>query len=141
MHEIWDDVEKGMLKLASVSGNAEFYVCGHSAGAHLAAMLLYSKKIDLTRFRALFLVSGVFDIQPIVNTSINDNLKMNLNDAADLSPLLHEKNLHNKLSCNERKHLKILLVVAENDSIAFKQQSTDYYDVILFLLSSIYYPY
>jgi arylformamidase len=57
-------------------------VVGHSAGAHLAAMVA----VHDPRPRAFVLVSGVFDILPIVFTPINDDVRLTVDDALRLSP-------------------------------------------------------
>ncbi|XP_023960470.1 kynurenine formamidase isoform X3 [Chrysemys picta bellii] len=55
------------------------YLCGHSAGAHLAAMVLstdweeYGVTPDI---KGAFLVSGVYDLEPIMHTSVNNLLHM-----------------------------------------------------------------
>ncbi|XP_059587909.1 kynurenine formamidase isoform X2 [Alligator mississippiensis] len=55
------------------------YLCGHSAGAHLAAMVLatdwqeYGVAPDI---KGAFLVSGIYDLEPIVSTYVNDALRM-----------------------------------------------------------------
>ncbi|KFW79210.1 Kynurenine formamidase, partial [Manacus vitellinus] len=55
------------------------YLCGHSAGAHLAAMVLFT---DWTEFHVVpdikgaVLVSGVYDLEPILHTYVNDALNM-----------------------------------------------------------------
>ncbi|XP_043107789.1 kynurenine formamidase isoform X2 [Puntigrus tetrazona] len=55
------------------------YLCGHSAGAHLAAMVLST---DWTQYgisppiKGAFLVSGIYDLQPILSTYVNEPLKM-----------------------------------------------------------------
>ncbi|XP_074463373.1 kynurenine formamidase isoform X4 [Larus michahellis] len=55
------------------------YLCGHSAGAHLAAMVLAT---DWTEYgvvpdiKGAVLVSGVYDLEPILHTYVNDALNM-----------------------------------------------------------------
>ena len=69
-------------------------VCGHSAGGHLAAatvatdwQALYPKApADLVP--AGFAISGVFDLRPLVNFSLNQDLRLSAEDAQRLSPLL-----------------------------------------------------
>ncbi len=69
-------------------------VCGHSAGGHLAAAMvatdwqaLYPKApADLVP--AGFAISGVFDLRPLVNFSLNQDLRLSAEDARELSPLL-----------------------------------------------------
>lgn len=57
-------------------------VVGHSAGAHLAAMVA----VHDPRPAAFVLVSGIFDITPIVFTPTNDDVRLTPADAARLSP-------------------------------------------------------
>jgi arylformamidase len=73
-------------------------VAGHSAGAHLAAMMLAAQWPDYLQksgrpvlpqrmFSAGVLVSGVFDLQPVLTAPfINDDLKLNEDTAFELSP-------------------------------------------------------
>nr|XP_055244761.1 kynurenine formamidase isoform X5 [Gorilla gorilla gorilla] len=61
--------------------NKGIYLCGHSAGAHLAAMMLladWTKHGVTPNLRGFFLVSGVFDLEPIVYTSQNVALQLTL---------------------------------------------------------------
>ncbi|OWK54411.1 Kynurenine formamidase [Lonchura striata] len=59
--------------------NRGIYLCGHSAGAHLAAMVLST---DWTEFQVVpdikgaVLVSGLYDLEPILHTYVNDALNM-----------------------------------------------------------------
>lgn len=58
------------------------WFCGHSAGAHLVAMLLFSGWLDqldesmCCRLKGFVLISGVYDLTPLVSTYINDALKL-----------------------------------------------------------------
>ncbi len=56
-------------------------VYGHSAGGHLGAMLLASGAIP-----AALAISGVFDLLPLVGTSINGALRLDEAEARRLSP-------------------------------------------------------
>uniref|UniRef100_K7F915 Arylformamidase n=1 Tax=Pelodiscus sinensis TaxID=13735 RepID=K7F915_PELSI len=65
------------------------FLCGHSAGAHLAAMVLstdwgeYGVSPDI---RGAFLVSGVYDLEPITHTYVNSPLRMSREAAWTHSP-------------------------------------------------------
>jgi arylformamidase len=59
------------------------HVAGHSAGAHLAA----TAALAGVPVAGLVLVSGVFDITPIVHTTINDDVRLDEAEARRLSPL------------------------------------------------------
>lgn len=76
---------------------SRIHVSGHSAGAQLAAMLLLQPD-DLGgagvagRFqppRSASLFSGLFDLRPLMQTHINDWLRMDEHTAHAMSPLLH----------------------------------------------------
>ena len=57
-------------------------VTGHSAGGHLAACLLSEGRTS-----AAVAISGVFDLLPLIPTSINVALKLDPTEARTLSPL------------------------------------------------------
>ena len=79
--------------------------------------------IDSSRIKALIPVSGVFDLRPLLKTDINDNPKMDLNEAENISPLLKENTF---LTESEKNEIKILLAYGEDESSAFKEQSMNY---------------
>ena len=63
-------------------------VSGSSAGAHLAAMVAARGAYPCGNFPAgLVLLSGVYDLEPLVGTSINDAVGLDVDDARALSPL------------------------------------------------------
>jgi arylformamidase len=64
-------------------------VAGSSAGAHLAAMsALRLRTNPVTRdiVRGLVLLSGIYDLRPLVNTSVNDALHLDESTACEVSP-------------------------------------------------------
>jgi arylformamidase len=58
-------------------------VYGHSAGGHLAACLLSTE----AHVPAAYAISGLFDLTPLVQTSINGALHMDEDEAENLSPV------------------------------------------------------
>ena len=71
--------------IAYVAGKipaATLYLGGHSAGAHLALSVASQYS-----FAGLVLVSGIFDVRPLVRTAINDALSLDENQAWHLSPI------------------------------------------------------
>ncbi|XP_040041832.1 kynurenine formamidase isoform X2 [Gasterosteus aculeatus] len=104
------------------------YLCGHSAGAHLAAMVLstdWSQYSIAPQIKGAFLVSGVYDLLPILSTYVNEPLKMTEEVALRNSPskLLPQLKLSSS-SCH------IVVAVAENDSPEFRKQSGEYYKTL-----------
>ena len=66
---------------------SRFLVSGSSAGAHLAAMATL-KLPQTARPNALALLSGVYDLRPLLNTYINDAVGMDADSATRNSPAL-----------------------------------------------------
>ncbi|KAJ1128809.1 hypothetical protein NDU88_007183 [Pleurodeles waltl] len=101
------------------------YLCGHSAGAHLAAMVLstawseYGVKPDI---KGVFLVSGVYDLLPITRTYVNLPLQMTEEVALRNSPMQHVQEVKSVF-----KNCRIVVAVAENDSLEFHRQSREYF--------------
>ncbi|WP_052007236.1 alpha/beta hydrolase [Burkholderia paludis] len=65
-------------------------IAGSSAGAHLAAMLLTldwrTRVPGVSPFDGAILLSGIYDLRPLVGTYINDALRLDERDAFALSP-------------------------------------------------------
>jgi len=67
----------------------QIYLSGSSAGAHLAMMALQAggESTSNTMVQGICVVSGIYDLQPLVDTYVNDALKMDINEAKVNSPL------------------------------------------------------
>ena len=78
-------------------------VSGHSAGGHLAACLMATdwRSIDAALpehlVKAAYTVSGLFDLGPLVKTSINNALRLDEAAARRASPLLWSPPSHGSL--------------------------------------------
>jgi arylformamidase len=83
---IGDIVEQMRAACAIVqrATNAPVIVAGHSAGGHLAACLLATE----AHAQATYAISGLFELAPLITTSINEKLCLDLPEAEALSPLL-----------------------------------------------------
>jgi arylformamidase len=64
------------------NGGKRPVVLGHSAGGHMAACMLSE-----ARASAAVAISGVFDLRPLIPTSLNAALGLDENEAAALSPV------------------------------------------------------
>jgi acetyl esterase/lipase len=60
---------------------------GHSAGGHLAACLMARPAPQRRAIRAAMPISGLFDLPPLVGSSINKALGLTIEEAHRLSPL------------------------------------------------------
>lgn len=99
------------------------HVSGHSAGGHLTAMLLatdwrtFATEISPRPIAGGCAVSGVYDLEPLLRTSVNDALGLDLDSARRNSPqyLIPE-------SAPE-----LLLAVGGMESAQFKRQQAEFY--------------
>uniref|UniRef100_A0A8C3X2B5 Kynurenine formamidase n=1 Tax=Catagonus wagneri TaxID=51154 RepID=A0A8C3X2B5_9CETA len=113
-------------------GNQGIYLCGHSAGAHLAAMTLlanWTKHGVTPNLKGFFLVSGIYDLEPLMHTSENVPVLTSLEGAQRNSPQWHLETAAptppKDLACH------ILVVVGQHDSPEFHRQSREFYQTLL----------
>ncbi|MEQ8664726.1 MAG: alpha/beta hydrolase [Rhodospirillales bacterium] len=68
-------------------------IVGHSAGGHLAAMMMctdwpsFDPAMPHQPFRGCMAISGLFDLARLVNTTINERVGLSSDDATELSPV------------------------------------------------------
>ncbi|PRY04421.1 alpha/beta hydrolase [Paraburkholderia sp. BL25I1N1] len=93
---------KALKKLAASRPNARIAIAGSSAGAHLAAMLIANDwqkwGLSTAPFHAAVLLSGVYDLRPLVTTYINKPLGLDAQSAAVVSPSLSTNGCHCRAS-------------------------------------------
>lgn len=63
--------------------NAPVIMSGHSAGGHLAASMLATE----AHVPSAYAISGVFELAPLITTTINDKIGLDAAEAEALSPL------------------------------------------------------
>ncbi len=97
---------------------------GHSAGAQLVSMVMAGSANDLARaglrVRDVILISGVYDLEPISLTPVNDPLQLTPVEVNDLSPIRHLP----------RPGPRYHVTVAERDTPEFIRQSRDYAELL-----------
>lgn len=122
-------VEQNRRALAWLWRNAEsfgadrnrIYVCGHSAGGHLGLMLLATDWENLGEglppavVKGVCSIGGIFDLEPIRVSFLNNTLKMDAAQAARNSPLNQAYRVSAPLS----------LVIAVDESDEFHRQSEE----------------
>lgn len=94
------------------------HICGHSAGGHLTAMMMLTdwRKIGIPSniFQSATPISGVFDLRPLLHTSINEDLKMDEKIAIKNSPILQFS----------KTRINLLTAVGLDETKAFIEQSS-----------------
>ncbi len=101
----------------------QMYVAGHSAGGHLAAMLMatdwevFDPGLSANVLKGICAVSGLFNLVPIYLSYINKVLKMDMETAKCNSPV----RLEPSNSC------PLILAVGEAETAEFNDQSKELY--------------
>jgi arylformamidase len=98
-------------------------LAGHSAGGHLAAMAALVRPSPIALHRVV-LVSGVYDLRPLVHTSVNDVLGLDDAGAAALSPALQPAGG----TLGAVVTVEVVVAWGDNETDAFKEQSRAYAD-------------
>jgi arylformamidase len=104
-----------LAAIAAALGDVPMVVAGHSAGAHLTAMATLVREPPVPVVRTV-LVSGVYDLRPLVHTTVNDPLALDLPAAEVMSPML----------LPVTGHSEVTVVWGDNETDAFKAQGTTY---------------
>jgi arylformamidase len=90
MAALVEQVRDAIAFLARRHGRAVL-ATGHSAGGHLAAMLLatdwISRGLPAGTVKAALPISGLFDLPPLIHTTVNNPLGLDEAEARRLSPL------------------------------------------------------
>lgn len=95
-------------------------IAGCSAGAHLAAMCARESDI-CQRIDGVALLSGIYDVRPIVRTPTNDPLHLTSETAQTISPMLLPA---------VSSPPKALLAVGEHESSEFHRQNSEYGELL-----------
>jgi arylformamidase len=124
---ITDIVEENRNAIAWLYNNAdqfgykpqEIYLSGSSAGAHLAMLMLqtnwseYVSDCQANIIKGVCAVSGIYDLQPLLPTYVNDLLSMDLSEARENSPVLQAL----------PTPVPVIIAFGENETDEFKRQS------------------
>ncbi len=103
MAAIVDQLKQAALALWRRTGR-KVIACGHSAGGHLTAMLLATdwqvldKDAPIDLVPAGLAISGLFELEPLVNIGINTKLGLDVEEARRLSPAARKPNSGTRLA-------------------------------------------
>ncbi len=128
-HDMDEIVRQNRAALAWLYRNAEdygydrdrIYAAGHSAGGHLAAMLLatdwlaWGSDLPTDLVKGACAIGGIFDLEPIRLSFLNEKLHLTKGQVARHSPL----------SQSYKRKAPLLLIVAKDESPEFHRQSEE----------------
>jgi len=113
LEEIVQAARAGLDALVRARPAARLLLAGHSAGGHLVAMLAGAAPPKAVV--GCLPISGVFELTPLLGTSVNDALGLDRARARSLSPRLLEP-----------PRMPVLAAVGSLESDEFRRQSRDY---------------
>ncbi len=98
------------------------YLSGHSAGAHLAMMMLVTdweeRSLPKDLVKGVCAVGGVFDLEPVRLSYVNDVVGMDADEAKRNSPVLQDI----------RNACPIIFAYGDRETDEFKRQTDEYAD-------------
>jgi len=127
---------KLILELAK-KNSRKVFLSGHSAGAHLCAMVFASSwfgdlpKVDKNLFGGVFYFAGIYDLRPLLTTTYNDPLGLDENSVIEVSPMLLVEKMSSNFKCEEilmkRCKFKVKVICGEHDSPALNAQGKEFH--------------
>ena len=128
LQQMVNEIQAAVKFVVNRFPKSNLFLCGHSAGAHLCAMMMvsdWSKDPSIPQaVCGMFLISGVFDLHPILCTYVNDELKVDEDSAARLSPQRILMKMLPTICC------PVMVVVEEHGSPEFIRQSKEFADIL-----------
>lgn len=135
MESIVEQLELAIVKVfeeAEATSAKDVILVGHSAGGHLVSLL---RKTDWTqkygipgevarRLSSVFSLAGLFDLRPLVNSYVNDEIGMTRESAERVSPMHVPPN-------GARQYPALHLILPEFDSAEFFRQTKEYQQKLL----------
>ena len=120
-----------ILKEARRNQVQSVYLVGHSAGGHLVSVL---HQTDFGVFglseeaqgllKGVFSIAGLFDLRPLLDSFVNDAIKMSAESACNVSPQLN-------LAAAPERVCPLHLLLPEWDTPEFFRQTKEYQDKLL----------
>ena len=119
--DIVASARRAMIAIHRLGTNARpLIVSGHSAGGHLAAMMLVTDwaahDCPGLCIASAVPISGVFELEPLTHVALNDTLRMTIDEARRQSPSTH---LH-------AIKQPVLAIVGASETDEFRRQTIDF---------------
>jgi arylformamidase len=103
-------------------------IAGSSAGAHLAAMLGLAMPSEI---KGLVLLSGIYDLEPLVPTYVNQALGLDAARARALSPMILLEQENSPADLTKALFPRCLIAYGEHETQEFKRQSQEFAVLLL----------
>ena len=116
--QIITQVAEAVDVIFSHFNQSKLILFGHSAGAFLAAAIAAAKS---SLIQHIVLISGVYELCPLIGTTINDTLQLTTEQAQDLSSIVSDYNV------NVPAHI----YVGGDESSEFRKQSQRFYEKLV----------
>ena len=125
-------VEQIRIALIWVTRNADRYgcrgerlvLCGHSAGAHLLATQMtcswLGRELSHELISSMVLISGIYLLDPVLQISVNDDIRLTSDEARELSPMRHSPD----------PLIPIDIVVGGSETQGWQAQSVDFFRLV-----------
>lgn len=85
--EIVDAASAAIERIAVITNEAPLILIGHSAGGHIVAELGMRHAPSRHHIAGMVSISGVFDLEPLIETTLNQKLALDLVAARGASPV------------------------------------------------------
>ena len=123
MTQLYDDVRQAVAKLQAVApthrvDRRRIVIAGHSAGGHLATMLMTESPALGDSIAGVVSISGLYDLEPIRLSFLNAALKMDASEARALSPMLRVSKIKSPL----------ILTVGADEPEEYQRQQSEFAD-------------
>lgn len=101
---------------------SRLYISGASAGGHLVAMVLaydWEKEEGLPRdmIKGAVAMTGVYDLDPVLHISVNEEIRLNPETARENSPMLHPP----------LPHTPLIIAVGKDEPAGWKGMSQEFF--------------
>ncbi|XP_078350000.1 kynurenine formamidase-like [Oculina patagonica] len=128
LEEMVAEIQAAVTYTANRFPKSKLFLCGHSAGGHLCAMMMvadWSKDPSTPQaIHGMFLISGVFDLLPCVGTYVNDAINLDEESATRVSPQRILMKTSPIIRC------PVVVVVEEHGSPEFIRQSKEFAEIL-----------
>lgn len=108
-------VANGIEAICNHFNQSKLIIYGHSAGGYLAALMA---KLKPEIFHSVVLISGVYDLKPLLKTSLNEALKLTEEAAGELTRDVFDYHTQ----------VPVLVYVGDDESPESKKQSQTFHE-------------